>query len=42
MTIVDAANERGEIAIGYRLQAESGLKKKAFGVYVNPRKRMSR
>lgn len=38
MTIVDAANERGEIAIGYRLQAESGLKKKAFGVYVNPRK----
>ena len=41
MTIVDAANERGEIAIGYRLQAESGLEEKAFGVYVNPR-RMSR
>lgn len=41
MTIVDAGTECGEIAIGSRLQAESGLKKKAFDVYVN-RARMSR
>lgn len=38
MTVVEAASQHGEIAIGYRLDAESGMKMKAFGVRVNPRK----
>lgn len=38
MTVVEAARRRGEIAIGYRLDAEVENKKKRFGVNVNPAK----
>jgi hypothetical protein len=37
-TVVEAARRRGEIAIGYRIKAQSGDASKAYGVRVNPRK----
>lgn len=37
-TVVEAARQRGEIAIGYRLSAEANDVNKAYGVYVNPNK----
>jgi len=37
-TLIEAAADRGETAIGYRIQAESGNPKKAYGVVVNPDK----
>ena len=33
-----AASQRGEVAIGYRLQAEVSNASKAYGVVVNPKK----
>lgn len=37
-TVTEAARRRGEVAIGYRLKAESGDAAKAYGVRVNPNK----
>jgi hypothetical protein len=37
-TVVAAARFRGEVAIGYRRQAEAGDAAKAYGVVVNPAK----
>jgi len=37
-TVVESARRRGEIAIGYRLQAQSGDPAQAYGVVVNPNK----
>ena len=37
-TVVEAARRYGEVAIGYRLRAESGDASRAYGVHVNPRK----
>jgi len=39
-TIVEAARNRGETAIGYRLASESKDSGKAYGVHTNPRKSM--
>jgi hypothetical protein len=35
---VEAARQRGEVAIGYKQQAHSGDASKAYGVVVNPKK----
>lgn len=37
-TLLKAAADRGEVAIGYRIQAQSRDAKQAFGVVVNPTK----
>ncbi len=37
-TVVEAARRRGEVALGYRLTAESADPAKAYGVRVNPDK----
>jgi len=37
-TVVESARRRGEVAIGYRLKAESGDADRARGVHLNPRK----
>jgi len=37
-TVVEAARQRGETAIGYRLVAESKIAGKSYGVYTNPKK----
>jgi hypothetical protein len=37
-TVVEAARRRGEVAIGYRIKAQSGDASKAYGVRVNPKK----
>jgi hypothetical protein len=34
----ESARRRGEIAIGYRLFAESGDSEHAYSVHINPRK----
>ena len=40
-TVVEAARRRGEIAIGYRIKAQSGDASQAYGVKVNPKKSKS-
>jgi len=37
-TLIEAARARGEIAIGYRLVAETAEKDKSYGVHTNPKK----
>ena len=37
-TVVEAARRYGQVAIGYRLRAESADATRAYGVHVNPRK----
>jgi len=37
-TIIEAAKRKGEVAIGYRIRAQSKDKSKAYGVKVNPKK----
>ena len=37
-TVIEAAKRRGQTAIGYRLEAESGDAGKAYGVHTNPKK----
>ena len=37
-TIVEAARQRGEIAIGYKLQQDTNNASRAYGVAVNPNK----
>ncbi|MBL8018616.1 MAG: hypothetical protein JNM27_03040 [Leptospirales bacterium] len=37
-TVLEAARQRGETAIGYRVDAESSLPEKQYGVHVNPLK----
>lgn len=37
-TVAEAARRRGEVAIGYRVQAEAKDASRAYGVVVNPRK----
>ena len=37
-TVLEAARQRNEIAIGYRIQADSHEASKAYGVKVNPKK----
>ena len=37
-TIVEAARRLEEVAIGYRIRAESNDATRAYGVHVNPRK----
>lgn len=37
-TVVEAAAERGEVALGYRLRAEAADAAKAYGVHLNPAK----
>ncbi len=37
-TVVEAARRRGEVAIGYRVQAQAYQSEQAFGVKLNPRK----
>jgi len=37
-TVVEAARRRGEIAIGYRLQAQAGDATRSYGVVINPNK----
>jgi K+/H+ antiporter YhaU regulatory subunit KhtT len=37
-TVVEAARRRGEIAIGYRIKAQSSDASKSYGVRVNPKK----
>jgi len=37
-TVVEAARRRGEVALGYRLRADSNNPEKAYGVVVNPAK----
>ena len=37
-TLVEAARRRGEIAIGYRIQAAAGDAARSYGVVVNPDK----
>lgn len=40
-TVVEAARRLDEVAIGYRVRAESGDANRAYGVHVNPRKSAS-
>ena len=40
-TIVEAARQRGEVAIGYRLKRESNHPSASYGVHVNPDKSLS-
>jgi voltage-gated potassium channel Kch len=37
-TVVEAAQRRGEVAIGYRLRAQAGEVSQAYGVHINPDK----
>jgi len=37
-TVVEAARRYGQVAIGYRIKAESADATRSYGVYVNPRK----
>jgi hypothetical protein len=37
-TVVEAARQKGQTAIGYRLLSEAGAPDRAFGVYLNPDK----
>ncbi len=37
-TLVEAARQRGESAIGYRLQADANNKAKSYGIAINPKK----
>jgi hypothetical protein len=37
-TVVEAARRRGEVAIGYRLQASARDRSRGYGVVVNPEK----
>jgi voltage-gated potassium channel Kch len=37
-TVVEAARRRGEIAIGYKIESQSGDPARSFGVVVNPEK----
>lgn len=37
-TVLEAARQRGEVAIGYRLKAQASDPRKAYGVVVNPTK----
>ena len=37
-TVVEAARRRGEVAVGYRVGAEAGDPRKAYGVRLNPAK----
>ena len=37
-TVVAAANQRGETAIGYRIQGESHDAEKSYGIHTNPKK----
>jgi voltage-gated potassium channel Kch len=37
-TVVEAARRYGQVAIGYRIRAETGDASRSYGVYVNPRK----
>ena len=37
-TLVEAARQRGESAIGYRLQANASNKAKSYGIAINPQK----
>lgn len=37
-TVVESARRYGQVAIGYRVRAESGDAGRAYGVHVNPRK----
>lgn len=37
-TVLEAARQRGEVAIGYRLQAQAYNVEQAYGVKLNPRK----
>jgi voltage-gated potassium channel Kch len=37
-TVVEAARQRGETAIGYRLMSENGDSEKSYGVHTNPKK----
>lgn len=37
-TVIEAARQRGQTAIGYRLLAEAGETERAFGVHLNPDK----
>jgi len=41
-TVVEAARQRGETAIGYRIASESKDAEKAYGVYTNPLKSRER
>ena len=38
-TLLAAAQQKGETAIGYRLLSEAGEAEKSFGVHLNPKKR---
>jgi hypothetical protein len=37
-TVVEAARRRGEVAVGYRVKAETGDPHKSYGVHLNPDK----
>jgi hypothetical protein len=37
-TAVEAARRRGEVAVGYRLTAETADPASSYGVYLNPEK----
>jgi ion channel POLLUX/CASTOR len=37
-TVLEAARRRGEVAVGYRLEAESGDPAASYGVHLNPEK----
>jgi hypothetical protein len=37
-TVLEAARRRGEVAVGYRLDAESGDPAASYGVHLNPEK----
>jgi hypothetical protein len=37
-TVVEAARQRGEVALGYRLRAQANDAAQAYGVVVNPAK----
>jgi hypothetical protein len=37
-TVVEAARRRGEVAVGYRLESETGDPEASYGVHLNPEK----
>ena len=37
-TVIEAASQRGEVAMGYRIAADVAAPEKSFGVVVNPDK----
>jgi ion channel POLLUX/CASTOR len=37
-TVVEAARRRGEVAVGYRLQAETADPAASYGIHLNPEK----